>query len=429
MIKCLICECEFKKDNVLARHIKKEHNLNYNEYMNMFFFPKQYCPIPNCGKESSWKNYKHGYNIFCKEHGKKYSSILTKEYWIYCKGLSEEEAVLLISKKQSKGKTFFKEKYGNEEGEKKFKEKNDNSTFKKTKEGLIEKYGIEEGTKIFNQRKEHHKKTCSTQYLLDKYGQEKFDSIKKARALNQNSYEWWVRQGFTDDEIKILKPKKLKESNNRCKEHWIKKGFSEEEAIKIISENQRTFSKEICIEKYGEEEGLKVWQERQDKWQNTLKSKSDYEDIVIKRTISFGYSKSSQKFFNELMQMIENNDKIYFYSLNKEFLKYDKERKCCYLYDFVDSKNKKCIEYNGDIWHANPQIYNENDCPNPMNKDITAREIWEQDKIKLNLLKKDGYQVLVVWENDIKNNKNLILKECLDFLNERKMNEITSSEN
>ena len=56
--------------------------------------------------------------------------------------------------------------------------------------------------------------------------------------------------------------------------YWTSRGYSEEEAKKIISERQVTFSLEKCIEKYGEEDGRQKWLDRQEKWQDTLKSKS-----------------------------------------------------------------------------------------------------------------------------------------------------------
>lgn len=55
--------------------------------------------------------------------------------------------------------------------------------------------------------------------------------------------------------------------------YWIKKGFTEEALIKLNKE-QSTFSKQKCIEKYGEEKGIEIWKKRQDKWQQTLNSKS-----------------------------------------------------------------------------------------------------------------------------------------------------------
>jgi hypothetical protein len=33
------------------------------------------------------------------------------------------------------------------------------------------------------------------------------------------------------------------------------------------------------------------------------------------------------------------------------------------------------------------------------------QEIWDYEKIKLNLAKKHGYKVFIVWESEYKNNK------------------------
>ncbi len=64
------------------------------------------------------------------------------------------------------------------------------------------------------------------------------------------------------------------------------------------------------------------------------------------------------------------------------------------------------IEYNGDYWHCNPAKYKENYFNTKKNK--TASEIWEYDKNKLYLSKKEGYYCEVIWETDYKKNKNII---------------------
>ena len=66
--------------------------------------------------------------------------------------------------------------------------------------------------------------------------------------------------------------------------------MSYEEAQEALSERQRTFSKERCIEKYGED-GLKVWEERQNKWLETLnsKSKSEKKEIDKKKACDYRF--------------------------------------------------------------------------------------------------------------------------------------------
>lgn len=78
------------------------------------------------------------------------------------------------------------------------------------------------------------------------------------------------------------RPKKERlKTNKKCKEYWLDKGYSLDEAIEIVSKSQVTFSKELCIEKYGEIEGLARWNKRQTDWQNTLSNKSDEEISAI----------------------------------------------------------------------------------------------------------------------------------------------------
>ena len=85
------------------------------------------------------------------------------------------------------------------------------------------------------------------------------------------------RKAMTDKEKRTLSP--------RCLEFWIAKGLTPNEAQKELSDFQKHFSKKICIEKYGELEGEKIWKERQDKWQATLNSKTpdEIKEINIKK--------------------------------------------------------------------------------------------------------------------------------------------------
>jgi len=129
-----------------------------------------------------------------------------------------------------------------------------------------------------------------------------------------------------------------------------------------------------------------------------------------------GFSKISQDLFWKLYEKIPKDlkEKCYFYELNKEFDIEDYENKIHYLYDFVISNIKLCIEFNGDFWHCNPKIYNEEYKHVVIGK--TAREIWEKDSVKINFLKKKGYSVFVVWESEYKESPHLILDSLLKLV-------------
>jgi len=61
-----------------------------------------------------------------------------------------------------------------------------------------------------------------------------------------------------------------KETSPTSKLYWIKKGYTEEEAVSIVSKRQSTFSLEKCVERDGEKNGRKRWEERQELWQKSL---------------------------------------------------------------------------------------------------------------------------------------------------------------
>ena len=81
------------------------------------------------------------------------------------------------------------------------------------------------------------------------------------------------------------------------------------------------------------------------------------------------------------------------------------ETKICDI--FIPSLNL-IIEYNGDYWHCNPKKYK----PDYFNqkKQKTAKELWEYDKNKIDLIKGKGYNLEIVWESDLKEDNTLINK-------------------
>lgn len=110
-------------------------------------------------------------------------------------------------------------------------------------------------------------------------------------------------QNLASDEIESKIQEINKKKQKTCKEHpenrntnkefYLVRGFSEQEAIEMIHQRQQTFSLKKCIEKYGNFEGTKIFNERQKKWQKSLNNKSR-EEIEL---INF---KKGTGFFNKL---------------------------------------------------------------------------------------------------------------------------------
>lgn len=187
----------------------------------------------------------------------------------------------------------------------------------------------------------------------------------------------------------------------------LKTNGNEEEARKLQKERQTTFSKQICIEKYGETEGLKRFNDRTEKWIDSTNNNGNMKN---------GFSRISQELFDKIKEHYPENElSNIFYATHQ-----NEVRLSSYKYDFTDEKNKKIIEFNGDIYHANPKMFEKDECPHPYRKETLASEIWKLDEDKKNVALLEGYVVLVVWEGEYKDDNLYILNKCLEFLGIKK---------
>ena len=66
------------------------------------------------------------------------------------------------------------------------------------------------------------------------------------------------------------------------------------------------------------------------------------------------------------------------------------------------------IEFNGDFWHANPDIYKRD---RAFLGGQTAADIWEHERIRNDHLKSLGYNVFIIWENDWNKNKEDVINK------------------
>lgn len=77
-----------------------------------------------------------------------------------------------------------------------------------------------------------------------------------------------------------------------------------------------------------------------------------------------------------------------------------------YICDIFVPEINLIIEYNGDYWHCNPEKY-ESDYYHKYKKK-TAKQIWEYDKNKIDLLIEKGYNYEIIWESDFNKDSNII---------------------
>lgn len=198
--------------------------------------------------------------------------------------------------------------------------------------------------------------------------------------------------------------------------YWIKKGLTEREAVEKISFIQNTFSLQKCIYRYGKDRGTEIWQQRQDKWQKTMKNKSDEEIYQInlkkfKANKNIFYSNSSFIWFSKIEQLLKD-DEIEcecLYGKNELLLR---NEHTVSFFDFYVKGSKLIIEYNGSHVHPDkkkltPEQWQK--WKNPFTKE-TADECHIKDQKKINFAKKIGYKVIEIWDHELKSDPNLTLK-------------------
>jgi hypothetical protein len=309
--------------------------------------------------------------------------------------------IYMLHYKKANSIDGYIDKYGEEEGRKKWNERIEKRRFYNSIDGYIDKYGEEEGRKKWNDKSKKLSYRQSKQYYIDTYGKELGEILSKENNLYYRLKRKYGEKWF--DEFIEKKKKRAKENNIGTKKYYIKKFGEEkgEEMWNTIIEKQRyAHTLKYFVEKYGGEEGLIKYEKRRKRLiDNFMNSKNAVSNI-------------SQNLFFEIKKTLNIED-CKFYKHNKEFYIYNDEYLRSFYYDFFF--NNKIVEFNGDFWHMNPKFYKEKDINKVIN--VSAKEIWQYDQLKYNIAKNKGYEILVVWESDYYDNKEDILNKCIKFLN------------
>jgi very-short-patch-repair endonuclease len=206
-------------------------------------------------------------------------------------------------------------------------------------------------------------------------------------------YSPWKKGSVNYSEEAVNKAKE-NATYNTTLIYYLKKGFGLCQSIKMLKERQAVGRLDKFISRYGEEEGLARWKARQEKW--------------MKNFNKTNYSKISQILFDELYDALENKETIYYATLYREDMKkytnkeyFFKTNKSIIRPDFICLERKKIIEFDGDYWH---------------NKNLTANVKREKER-DLSIIDM-GYDVLHIKESDFRQNKEKVLQECVNFLNQ-----------
>ncbi|MGA2434390.1 MAG: HNH endonuclease signature motif containing protein [Bryobacteraceae bacterium] len=282
---CKICGKYYPVNFIF--HIRKYHGLSKLEYNYTFY--KAY--IPRCIEtgdisNNPIKNYNFGWNCINIEYKKLQRRIeclmssvkrrnidlkeMTFKYWIFEKGLKASEAYNKINflLYNDRWKGLLDEFY--------------DDTW--TNKGKLEY----KGNLLSEKNIQLYHKNTDIAWIQRGWGNPK---EKKKEWLIKTGYKYnscWSNPDIQRSNSKKYYDKhsklEIRKSNWWCKEYWIERGLTESESINKIKElNLR--DKKYFIDKYGFDKGMILYQQRIDKWLNTLKNKKDYKNIVDRRTV------------------------------------------------------------------------------------------------------------------------------------------------
>ena len=249
----------------------------------------------------------------------------------------------------------------------------------------------------------------------DEEGQRKWKEYRSKQAYT-NSFEYKREKlGWTEDQFKNYNKSRAITLPNMIKKYGEEKGI---ELWQNYCERQSyTKTLDYLIEKYGKDEGSRKYLEinRKKSASSNPKILSEKLSITIDQAVDLICGRSSLRFNSnlekEFIQLLESQiGPLEHSSLNSPFGKWCHELNKYVVYDI---KHKNCIiEFNGDYWHANPKDYKEND----IIRGRKVKDIWNFESKKLKLANDLGFSILVVWESDFIKDKSKIIKETVEWM-------------
>lgn len=102
--------------------------------------------------------------------------------------------------------------------------------------------------------------------------------------------------------------------------------------------------------------------------------------------------------------------------LNINFLRNDRKQIKPFELDFWMPQYNIAIEFQGSYWHMDPNIFESADYNRSTHK--TAKQHWIADQKKADLCLKQNINLIIIWENDWNQNKDLIKQNILNKIKE-----------
>ena len=166
--------------------------------------------------------------------------------------------------------------------------------------------------------------------------------------------------------------------------------------------NNSRFTTERWNEKTDEEKHLQVTRANaalHEKLKDPILSAQHYAKIFSQSKI--GYQSKGHKDLHSLIEHLGFNSHVNISNMQVDECNEDK---------------KIVIEYNGDMWHCNPQKWKASDYNSAIK--MTAGEKWEKDIVRYKCLESLGYKIIIIWESGWKENAQKYINKIQEMCDE-----------
>jgi hypothetical protein len=237
----------------------------------------------------------------------------------------------------------------------------------------------------------------------------------RSKQAHSNSYEYKKEKfGWSKEQFKEYNSSRSQTLEKMILRHGETEGIAKWELY--CARQAYTNTKNYFIEKYGLDKGtgkyIAINKKKSVNSPALLSEKLNISldqatEIILSRQKQFFTSNLEQEFISAIEQQIGTLDNT---TKNKPFGKWSSLLNTYVIYDI---RHKKCIiEFNGDYWHANPNIYKDD----TIIRGKKAVDIRHKDMLKLKTVQDLGYKTLVVWESDFKNHKDSTIKQVCEWI-------------
>lgn len=172
---------------------------------------------------------------------------------------------------------------------------------------------------------------------------------------------------------------------------------------KILNGISKPRPKEFALE---QSKRVKKWYE-QNPIQKDLRSKCMKNSWKTGKITKNNYSSNHSHLEKELLNLLKEIDPSF---KEKITLKIDNR---WFFPDIINLNKKLIVEFYGDYWHCNPNIYKKHD---DFNFGLKVKDIWNHDNERIGKFKREGYKVIIIWETNFKENKEQVINEIMQYL-------------